>query len=168
MATGIVGAIPLIFRPNERFGIEDKYFTAGFFDNYKATEDGDSKLYTIKSDLLLSNYKAFLTEFYDLIEEDACKKTGLSLDELPSVGTPPEFKEIFNSNQRNNNVPFIYTSPYMFSCLGGCVCEEYWLFYSGSHKAMLETYSTLLHMEKILVKSMENPLASAVKFGIFG
>jgi len=168
MATGIVGAVPLIFRPDERFGIESKYFTAGFFDNYEVTEDGGSKLYTVKSDLLLNNYKAFLTEFYDLIEEDARKKTGLFFDELPSADTPTEFKEIFNGNQRNNRVPFIYTSPYMFSCLGGCVCEEFWLFYSGSHKAMLETYSTLLHMEKMLVKSMKSPLASAVKFGIFG
>jgi len=55
----------------------------------------------------------------------------------------------------------------MFSILGG-YCEQYWLFYSGSYKAYLEEYSTLSHFEKVLAKTMKNPLAKAIKFGIFG
>jgi hypothetical protein len=44
----------------------------------------------------------------------------------------------------------------------------YEMFYQGSYKAILEEYSTLNHFEKTLVKAMSNPLANAVKFGIFG
>jgi hypothetical protein len=32
----------------------------------------------------------------------------------------------------------------------------------------LEEYSTLVDMEKILAKAMDNPLKTAVKFGIYG
>jgi hypothetical protein len=55
----------------------------------------------------------------------------------------------------------------MFSFLGG-ESEKYWLFYIGSYKAYLETYCTLKHFERILAKAMQNPLASIVKFGIYG
>jgi len=168
MATGIMAAVPIVFKPSDRFGIEREYFVKGFFDNYDVMENEGKKTYTIRHDLLLSNYKSFLSEFYELIEEDFCKRTKLDNDIIPSAGTLGEFSEAFSGNNRNNHVPFIYESPYMFSMLGGCFCEEYWLFYSGSHKAILEEYSTLLHLERILAKSMKNPLASAIKFGIFG
>jgi hypothetical protein len=55
----------------------------------------------------------------------------------------------------------------MFDILGG-QCEEFWLFYSGSSKAYLETYDTLVHFERTLAKALKNPLANLVKFGIFG
>lgn len=48
----------------------------------------------------------------------------------------------------------------------GCECSEYFIFYMGSYKAILESYETLLHMEKILSKVMKNPLVKSVKFCI--
>ena len=48
------------------------------------------------------------------------------------------------------------------------VNEEYWKFYFGSYKAILEEYSTLTHFERLLAIAMKNPLAGAVKLGIFG
>ena len=64
-------------------------------------------------------------------------------------------------------MPFIYDIPGMFSTLG-CECQVYWLFYSGSYKAFLEEYTALMHFERVLARAMINPLASAIKFGIFG
>jgi hypothetical protein len=68
---------------------------------------------------------------------------------------------------RNSSTPFIYPHWSTFSTLGG-QCKEYWLFYSGSYKAYLEEYTTLEHLERILSKTMKNPLANTIKFGIFG
>jgi len=167
MGTGISGAVPLSFKLRERFHYNEKDFTKGFFDNYDVTETSGKKLYTIKSDLLLNNYKAFLAEFYDLIEVDFQNRTGIAPDAIPGANTVEEFMEVFSGDNRNNCVPFMYETPSMFSTLG-CECEDYWLFYSGSYKAYLEVYSTLNHMEKMVSKAVKNPLANAVKFGIFG
>ena len=168
MGTGIMAAIPIVFKPNDRFGINEKNFTTGYFDNFDVAENDGKKIYTIRKDILLKNYKLFLTEFYNLIEEDFQEETSIAPEVIPNANSLDEFMEAFSSNNRNNRVPFIYETPFMFSVLGGCVCEEYWLFYSGSYKAVLEEYSTLLHFEKIVAKSMSNPLANAIKFGIFG
>jgi len=167
MGTGIMAAIPLVFKAHERFGIDAKNFTTGFFDNYNVEEIDGKKIYTIKEDLLIDNYRPFLVEFYDFIEEDIQKATKLAPDAIPDTGSLEEFMEVFEGRNRNNRVPFTYPTPMMFSTLG-CVCEEYWLFYSGSYKAYLEVYSTLQHFERILAKAMKNPLANAIKFGIFG
>ena len=167
MGTGISAAVPLTFRLRERFRFDPKDFTKGFFDNYEITEENGKILYTIKSSLLIGNYKEFLAEFYDLIEENFQNRTGISPDAIPGANTVEEFMEVFSGNNRNNRVPFMYTTPSMFSTLG-CECEDYWLFYGGSYKAYLEVYSTLDHLEKIISKAVKNPLANAVKFGIFG
>ncbi|MDR2855621.1 MAG: hypothetical protein LBV40_05650 [Methanomicrobiales archaeon] len=175
MGTGIMAGIPIIFEPHDdrfrphegrKFDMEN--FSKGFFDNFDVSgEAGSKKIYTIKKDLLINNYKSFLAEFYDLIEEDFNKETDLTFDTIPSATNLDEFREVFSSDNRRNYVPFFETSYYDFSVLG-CECKEYWLFYSGSYKAYIEVYSTLLHFERILSKSMSNPLANAIKFGIFG
>jgi len=167
MGTGIMAAIPLIFSTHDRFGLDKKDFTINFFDSYDVSDTDGKKVYTIKTDLLLNNYKPFLAEFYDLIEEDFQEETNLAPDAIPDASNLDEFIEAFGGRNRNNRVPFTYPTPMMFSTLG-CVCEEYWLFYSGSYKAYLEVYCTLSHFERILSKTMKNPLANAIKFGIFG
>lgn len=41
------------------------------------------------------------------------------------------------------------------------------LFYQGSYKALLEEYSTLEHMDRLLAAAMpENPLAKVARFGM--
>ena len=167
MGTGIMAAIPLVFKPFRQRNFEEDYFARGFFDNFAIDETSVQKTYIIKEDLLINNYKSFLSEFYELIGEDFFKATKLTLDSIPDAKGLDVFSEVFNGNNRNNCVPFIYDYQSMFSVLG-CQCEEYWLFYSGSYKAYLEEYSILLHFEKVLAKTMKNPLANAVKFGIFG
>ena len=83
-----------------------------------------------------------------------------------SCKTRKEFDEAFEcTKSRNASVPYIDTMS--LSCLS-CYENIPFLFYSGSYKAMLEEYSTLLHMEKMLVKAMNNKLKTIVKFGIFG
>jgi len=162
-----MAAIPLVLRKPERREINEKDFPAGFFGNYIAEEKGEKQIYTIKQDLLLNNYKSFLAEFYELIEEDFEKYTKLTFGSIPDASSLVEFIEVFNGNNRGNRVPFEYGFATMFSTIG-CRCDEYWLFYSGSYKALLEEYTTLAHFEKILAKAMSNPLAKSVKFGIFG
>ena len=168
MGRGIDAAIPLSFEPCKRWGLDEKRFTKGFFNNYIIEELDGAKVYTIKKDLLINNYKSFLIEFYSLIEEDFQEETNIPLDNIPEVNTYDEFLTVFSGNSRNNRTPFIYESPLAFSTTGGCECSPYFLFYNGSSKAYLETYSTLFHFETILSKAMESPLSNAVKFGIFG
>jgi len=167
MGTGIMAAIPLTFRAHDRFRIEEANFTEKFFDNYDIFENEGKKKYVIKKDLLLVNYMQFLKEFHSLIEDDSFEEPNFDSCILKDSNSLDDFIDVFKGKNRNNSVPFIYESPFMFSVLG-CVCEKYWLFYSGSYKAILEEYSTLLHFEKILAKAMRNPLAHAIKFGIFG
>ena len=138
-----------------------KYFSNTFLDNYEKVEDNE--IYTIKKDLLLKNYSNFLDEFYGLIgEPDEFKDRG-----IPAVSTFEEFEEAFSRDARGGWSPYIYETRGMFSFLGG-KSSRYWHFYSGSYKAYLETYCSLLHFERVLQKTMKNPLADVIKFGIFG
>jgi len=167
MSVGIVAVIPLVFTPPERFGLEERHFSRGFFDNYNVEETGKQKIFTIKEDILIKNYKPFLTEFYGLIEEDFYKQTKLTVDDIPVAHNLDDFLEVFDGQTRGNRAPFLYDRSSMFSVLG-CECSLYWIFYGGGYNAYLEIYSTLLHFEKTLAKAMVNPLAKSVKFGLFG
>ena len=167
MGRGIIAAIPIILTPYEYCQLEEKYFAQGFLDNFNIEVINAKKYYTIKEDLLINNYKTFLTEFYDLIEEDFCERTHLTYDNLPDLKNLDEFNDFFSSDKREGWVPIIDHTSFGFDVVG-CECEEYWLFYSGSYKADLEEYTTLLHFEKVLARAMKNPLANAVKFGIYG
>ena len=109
MGTGIAAAIPIEFEPYRDRDLDESYFPKRFLDNFNVKKSKGEKTYSIKTDLLINNYK-----------------------------------------------------------VSGCRCQSYWMFYMGSYKAILEEYATLLHFEKILAKAMNNPLARAVKFGIFG
>ena len=174
MGTGIMAAVPLVFEPHKSYGrqekLEEKYFSKGFLSNFDVEETESGIKYVIQKDLLLNNYKQFLLEFYDVIEEDFKYKTDIDPDNIPVANKLEEFENIFEDQTRNRQVPFIDEGSSRFSGFSvlGCACTKFWLFYSGSYKAYLEVYSTLIHCEKILAKAMSNPLANAVKFGIFG
>lgn len=164
MGTGIAAAIPLVFTQYSKYEpLKERYFAEGFVDNYNIEVENGKKYYCIKENLLIDNYKTFLLEFYDLIGE----KSELTENMLIEAKNLIEFTDVYKGRNRNNRAPFIYTCSSSFGVLG-CECEEYWLFYSGSSKAYLEVYATLLHFELILSKAMKNPLANATKFGIFG
>jgi hypothetical protein len=168
MSQIIAAAVPLIISPdrwsrNTKF--DEKYLVPGFLDNYSAQEAG-STILRINEDLLLRNYKDFLDEFYGFIGESLVKCTGMDNYQVPEANTLDEFREAFDE-MRSGRVPIIYERPSTFSTLG-CQCDAYWIFYMGSSDAYLEDYSTLRHLENILAKAMKNPLAKAVKFGMFG
>jgi len=165
MGRGIAAAVPLTFGQGRR-GLDEKIFVVGFLDCYNMTETEGKKLYTIKSEILLNNYKSFLEEFYDLIGEDFQRETKLTFDEVPNASNLEEFMDVFSKSSRGGWTPFTDYG-YSFSTIG-CDCDDYWMFYSGSYKAELEEYCSLAHFEKILAKAMDNPLAKAVKFGMFG
>ncbi len=162
MGVGIAAAIPIIIVPDDRAWpqeMELQYFSPTFSDYYNY--DAESRNYTIKHEILIENYQSFLIEFYDLIGESC------DIKEPPELTSYEAFQDFFDNRKRNMKEPFLYERSSMFSMLGG-TCPEYWLFYSGSYKALLEEYSTLAHFERILPKAMKNPLANTVKFGIFG
>ncbi len=162
MGTGIAGVIPLEIRLNKRWNrpeIVAEYFQKCFFDNY--TFDEDEGLYSIKKDILLSNYCSFFNEFYECIEEKD------KITNIPNFTQYDEFENFFERDSRNAEKPFIESMPSIFSISCG-TCYEYWYFYHGSYKAYLEDYSTLRHFERILPKVMTNPLAKSVKIGIYG
>jgi len=157
MGRGISAVIPFVMSGWDG-KIDNEYFSPNFFECYDVNEDGN--VYTIKHEILLNNYQSFLTEFYDCIGEDR------DIGNITQASNYDEFCNVFDRRERNGRAPYIDFKS-MFSMLGG-TCEEFWKFYSGSYKAMLEEYSTLMHFERILARAMKNPLASAVKFGIYG
>ena len=159
MGTGISAAIPITFKKSNNY--QDSYYSSKFFDNYNKLDDED--IYIIRSELLVSNYRPFLDEFYDLIGETQ------KLEDLntPDATTFEAFEDVFSHSSRNGKVPFTYDTLGMFSFLAG-QSSYYWCFYSGSYKAYLESYSSLMHFERVIQKAMKNPLAQAVKFGMFG
>jgi hypothetical protein len=159
MGAGIVAVIPIIIGPYKdgwSTTIETDCFSKSFFENY--TFDKKKRLYTIKTNLLVKNYLDFLNEFYSCIGEDC-------VADLFNVSTYDEFETVFEHDARNGYTPVLRSDAYSFDCLGG-ECEKFWLFYSGSYKAYLEEYSTLLHFERLLSKAITNPLGKLVKFGI--
>jgi hypothetical protein len=164
MGTGIVAVIPIIIGPYKgewSKTINANNFSKNFFDNYDFNKK--EGLYSIKTDLLVKNYRDFLTEFYTCIDEKDYEKE--RIENIPYVATYDEFENVFEHDARDGYVPYLKSDKYGFSCLGG-ECDEYWVFYVGSYKAYLEEYRTLLHFEKLLPKAIKNPLANSVKFGI--
>jgi len=161
MGRGITAAIPIVLQPprhgwHRKVENEDFPKLAEFY-----TPDESGQVYTIKHKILLENYQSFLTEFYDCIGE-VC-----NFQEASNPATYDDFVTLFDRRARNARVPFVESGGSYLSIVGAD-CPEYWLFYSGSYKALLETYCTLTHFERVLARAMKNPLAGAVKFGIHG
>jgi len=169
MKLGIAAAVPIVIKPcnHVRFTWWDtKPLTPEFLDNYNIIEtEGSEVTYEIKADILIKNYKSFITEFYDLLEDDFCKKTGLTLETIPIAESVEDFIEVFSRKNRNA-VPFISRAE-AFDTVG-CKCNVYWLFHSGSFLLKLPENKTLLHFESVLTKAMKNPLAQTIKIGVFG
>ena len=163
MGTGIAAAIPIVIGPNTRRWnkkLEREDFSANFFDGYTIADE-EEQIYTVKEELLLSNYSSFLDEFYDCIGEKN------PLETVPNITSYEEFEAAFDRKKRNSYPPHLDYDVHMFSIHGG-MSSAYWLFYIGSYKALLESYITLQHFERTLTRALKNPLACMVKFGIFG
>ena len=177
MGTGISGAILLQFaierRDKEQF-VQNS--VRGFFDNYRALPESKNshyEMFVIKDEVLIPNYADFLMEFYNLVYDEFKDSSAPFRDEpvesytkrLLSCKTREEFDNAFDRKNCESGDPFI-TSMSISSLY--CNRNRPFVFYMGSYKAILEEYSTLKHMERMLAKAMINPLKTAVQFGIYG
>jgi hypothetical protein len=186
MGQGIFGAIPISFmfvnmgrcnnqeETKKRF---QKYAADDIFDFYNETLEKVSKgegsgtetLYTIKSEILLPNFKDFFLEYSGLIRDDwALKDDNISnkfnddYDKAVASGNIKTFLKHFDDD--TGRVPFIhggFEAPYI-----DCATNSLF-FYHGSYKAFLESLSTLRHMELLTRAAIRNPLAKVARFGIW-
>jgi hypothetical protein len=168
MGEGIVGVIPFVFKIGKYdFDSDKEYFSPNFFDFYEKQIKDSNYIFTIRTEKFLPYYGDMLIEFYETIGKDLEQATKLTPEsEHLKVKSFERFEELFSKSNRNSRSPFIVDS-FLVSVLR-CDTNYAWVFYSGSYKAYLEEYSTLLHFERIVAKSMKNPLAAIVKFGIIG
>jgi hypothetical protein len=134
-----------------------------FYDIVKeSTEDDWEASFKIKEDILIKNYRDFLLEFYDLIGEDFYKKSEIPREsEKLYLNDINSFYDVF-SKYDVACIPRMRDGYYASVC--GCNCTKSWCFYMGSYKAWVEVYTTFMHFERILAKTMENPLAKITKF----
>ena len=163
MGMGISAAVPLQFR-NVGFSMLEVDFAKSFIDNYDINYYSGERIYSIKKEVLFNNYKDFIYEFYELIGEDVNRVTRLS-DISPNINNIEDFKTEFGF-ANSTCVPYVDNSRYFFT--EDCDCLEYWVFYNGSFKIILEDEDTLSHFEKVLTKTMKNPLGRSIKFGMEG
>jgi hypothetical protein len=179
MGTGILGAIPIAFRVSEGVweGDKERYkkqFTARYpiSDFYDEKEMKNSKIgkqesyYEIKPEVLLPQFKNFYYAFHQLIGEielsTECTKFNDKYDTIVATNDLGLFMEHFKDHYRYDPYDCDYFEWSYIDCFHN-LC-----FYRGSYKAILEEYSTLYHMEKLLVAAMgqEYPLAKLVQISL--
>jgi hypothetical protein len=189
MGTGIMGVIPISFRFDGSFGSYSNYMKSrakenkerfikhapkDFFDFYnkvKYEEKIGNKTmtltyYDIKPEILLPNFKDFFIEFHTLIgnypmkEMDGCEKFNEKYDTVVASNDIDEFMEYFDDHTGYAPLLFPYFKPAYITNSTNL------LVYQGSYKAILEEWSTLFHMERMLWAAMKHPLAKTVRFGI--
>jgi hypothetical protein len=162
MGTGIAAVIPIVQKIESAEYIRDDYLEA--FDLYEKTGD-----YLLKADLLFDNFRNFLTGFNDLIEKRHEMWVYSQWEALEEFAKNKDYAGYLDYLKENSNrsAPFYDDSRMSVSVLGMDVKKSI-VFYTGSYKAYLEEYSTLLDMEKLLTKAFNNPLSKVAKFCIFG
>jgi hypothetical protein len=172
MGAGIGGVIPLIFHLSKdswEKNDSSKKSMGNFVDFYDEVKEKDSVYYCIKDVLLLDNFKDFYFRFHTLIDtEDNVKNTDLfnaKYDEIVATKNSDAFVEFFSKNY--NYGPRCMDGAF-FSSSDEIICDRILTFYNGSYKAILEEYSTLYHMRKLLAKALDNPLAKVANFGMLG
>jgi hypothetical protein len=179
MGTGIMGAIPVSFRFSSRpWGLElneqdnkkkfTKHAPKDFFDFYNEVCHTDEKKksthYVIKPEILLPNFKEYFYEFHNLIADeervDGYEKFNDTYDTVIASNDLDKFMEYFDDGTGYAPRDFPYFEPmYITDCRN-------LLVYQGSYKAILEEWSTLSHMERLLWAAMKNPLAKVMRFGM--
>ena len=181
MGQGIVGAISTSFRfkkgwcePDDADRKKDFTKRAGkdFFDFYNENQvdnenGGKETYYTVKSEILLPNFKDFFIEFQNLIGNadeigvrNGLEKFNEDYDKIVASGNIDDFLKYFDDH-RDPPVLFEYFSTAYIN-----TNRQDLLVYQGSYKAFLEEWSTLGHMEYLLRAAMKNPLAKIMKFGL--
>jgi hypothetical protein len=172
MGAGIGGVIPLVFHFEKdwwkRRNSQEKT-KKDFVDFYDEIVAKDDIYYCIKSTILLNNFKDFYFRFHLLIEaeeiEESMKIFKTKYDEIVAANDLDAFITLFSEN-------YGYGPRVMDGCFfapaENMICDKVLTFYNGSYKAILEEYSTLHHMRKLLAKALDNPLVQITCFGILG
>ena len=182
-----MGAIPVSFRFNGRSGGYSSYSESeaqkskahfikhapkDFFDFYNEVEHEEEiggktvtlTYYEIKPEILLPNFKDFFFEFHRLIADDPMKdgykKFNEKYDAIVASGDMDKFVAYFDDDTGYEPTVFPYFEPmYITDC-------QNLMIYQGSYKAILEEWSTLSHMERLLWAAMKHPLAKVTRFGM--
>jgi hypothetical protein len=180
MGTGIMGGIPISFRfgnswrysKYEEQQDKEKFIkqaSEGFFDFY--TEEAEeietgkrvetTTYYTIKPEILLPNFKDFFYEFHKLIGNDLIddEKFNDKYDTVVAANDLAGFVELLDDRGYAPTI-FSYFGPMYIAVRTNL------LVYHGSYKAILEEWSTLLHMERMMRAAMSNPLAKVMRIGM--
>ncbi|MDR2775493.1 MAG: hypothetical protein LBC19_12285 [Tannerella sp.] len=184
MGTGIMGAIPVSFRfSSEPWGLESdmrnnkkkftKHAPKDFFDFYNEIQkrvtdnngkEKESTYYEIKPEILLPNFKDFFCEFHELIADEektkGYEKFNDTYDAVAASNDLSKFMAYFDDGTGYPPMDFPYFEPmYVSDCWNLFV-------YQGSYKAILEEWSTLSHMERLVWAAIKNPLAKVMRFGM--
>jgi hypothetical protein len=175
MGRGISGVIPVAFHFQEswRGNLKDnfiKHSPADIFDFYdEIEENGKVVAYRIKSQMLLRNFKDFYIGFHTIIDAQDVLKNCIKFDEKYDAIIKRNDMDAFLDHFSENTAydPYYMTESECFSALD-IECDEFLIVYNGSYKAFLEEYQTFYHIERLLVKAFDNPLAKVTKFGLFG
>jgi hypothetical protein len=185
MGQSIDGVIPISFRFKRGRWSSDqeenkkefqKYATDDIFDFYNETQvtvpkgegDATETIYTIKPEILLSNFKGFFLEFHGLIRNDwmlkedkISEKFNDDYDKAVASGNIEDFLKQFDDDTEDEPWCFYGVNVMYTDIVGKCL-----LVYHGSRNSYLDNWSTLKHMELLLRAAMRNPLAKVVRFGM--
>ncbi|GHV36325.1 hypothetical protein FACS1894187_10730 [Synergistales bacterium] len=165
MGTGIGGVVPVVCKVDNW---DKKYFSEDYFDSfYFSEEDG---LYQLKPELIFDNFKSFLEGFNAIIGSSRDSWVYSKWNALDKFAQEKDFEGYldFLDEESNKSAPFYDGNSMASASVLGMKVMAGIVFYTGSYKAFLETYSTLSHMEKLLVKAFDNPLSRVAKFCIYG
>ncbi|MDR2085838.1 MAG: hypothetical protein LBP72_01565 [Dysgonamonadaceae bacterium] len=183
MGTGIIGGIPLVFRFGSKWRYSEmdakrdkerfiKHAPKDFFDFYNEelhdleiskTKSLPVTYYVIKPEILLPNFKEYFYKFNELIGEsdypDDYEKFNDEYDVVVKSNDLKKFIEYFTDSRGE---------PYMFSEVEMSYVDvsKNLLIYRGSYKAILEEWTSLQHMERLLWAAMDHPLAKVTRIGM--
>ncbi|MDR1857781.1 MAG: hypothetical protein LBR22_11640 [Desulfovibrio sp.] len=171
---GIYGVIPLRIRkcarycgtffapavdPEETFELPKRYVPL-----YEHTKKKD--IYILKPEILFDNFKPFFLQFNELIQEEGfwIDKEWSKLDKLAKAKDYDGYLRFLDERQGYNEVPTI--------CDGVMEVSEIHIhqgifFYHGGDEALFEGTKSLVHMERLIGRSLDNPLAKIVKVCLF-
>jgi hypothetical protein len=184
MGIGIIGAIPVSFRfGNSHRDTEEEiqrnqekfiaHAPADFFDFYTEhyrmgtwkTKLREYLYYDIKPELLIPNFKDFFLDFHEIIgvekyDLEGSEKFNEDYDAIVASNDMNKFMAYFNDDTGYAPVEISeFEALYITEARG-------LLVYQGSYKALLEEWSTLKHLERLLWGAMEHPLAKVMRIGM--
>jgi hypothetical protein len=169
MGTGIAGGFVLDFYFRHEW--DRDYFlkekkNVEFLEFYKEEVTDEGMYYTLNYPGFIREFKDYFYTFHSLLE------TKLNDNDTFDA----EFDAVV---QKNDMKGFIQYLSHADTCYAKCWSRGFFsvlticplnsiIFYHGSYKAILEEYKTLDHIENLLIKACDHPLAKITKFGIFG